>query len=211
MRYCPRLVRVSLCPPFWHSLKKSESQHQSPEYRLTMRGWCSDGEMASGPQQLQSCPCLGEIYNSCTNGKPTLKMALNLYSLINPNMLQGFSFHHTLVGTESWNLESWDELLLRTPEGFPRKQSRLSEVKAQGNGFPIYISPQWSFSLRSKVFFLKTKVMGLPWWPSDKESTLQFVGRGFDPWSGRIPHVLGQLSLGSTTKTQCSKVNFKYL
>ena len=87
LRYCPRLVRVSLCPPFWHSLKKSESQHQSPEYRLTMRGWCSDGEMASGPQQLQSCPCLGEIYNSCTNGKPTLKMALNLYSLINPNML----------------------------------------------------------------------------------------------------------------------------
>ena len=49
----PALSGFLFVPPFWHFLKESESQHQSPEYRLTMKGWCSDGEMASGPRQLQ--------------------------------------------------------------------------------------------------------------------------------------------------------------
>ena len=41
--------------------------------------------------------------------------------------------------------------------------------------------------------------MGLPWKYSDKESACQCRGHGFDPWSRKIPHALGQLSPCSTT------------
>ena len=34
----------------------------------------------------------------------------------------------------------------------------------------------------------------LPWWSSDTESTCQCMGHRFDPWSGRIPRALEQLS-----------------
>ena len=40
---------------------------------------------------------------------------------------------------------------------------------------------------------------GLPWWSSDKESTCQCGEQGFDPWSGKIPHALGQLTPCTTT------------
>ena len=33
---------------------------------------------------------------------------------------------------------------------------------------------------------------GPPWWSSGKESTCQCREHGFNPWSGEIPHVLGQ-------------------
>ena len=36
---------------------------------------------------------------------------------------------------------------------------------------------------------------GFPWWSSDKESTRQCKGHVFNPWSGKIPHAVGQLSL----------------
>ena len=39
---------------------------------------------------------------------------------------------------------------------------------------------------------------GLPWWHSDWESTCQCRGHGFEPWSGKIPHV-EQLSSWATT------------
>ena len=35
---------------------------------------------------------------------------------------------------------------------------------------------------------------GLPWWSSGWEFACQCRGHGFDTWSGRIPHVTGQLS-----------------
>lgn len=36
--------------------------------------------------------------------------------------------------------------------------------------------------------------MGLPWWSGDYESTLQFRGHRFYPWSKKVSHVAEQLS-----------------
>ena len=44
----------------------------------------------------------------------------------------------------------------------------------------------WSFQLRVGP--------GLPWWSSGEESALQGKEHGFDPWSGKIPHAMEQLS-----------------
>ena len=43
------------------------------------------------------------------------------------------------------------------------------------------------------LFDLESSI-GLPWWLSGKESTCQCRRHGFDPWSEKIPHTLGQLS-----------------
>jgi len=40
--------------------------------------------------------------------------------------------------------------------------------------------------------------MGLPWWLSGKEPACQCRRRGFNPWSGKIPHAVEQLSLCAT-------------
>ena len=42
---------------------------------------------------------------------------------------------------------------------------------------------------------LKKDYIGLPWWSSGKEPTLQSGGHQFDPWAGKIPYSTGQLSL----------------
>ena len=39
----------------------------------------------------------------------------------------------------------------------------------------------------------------LPWWLSGKESTCRCRGHWFNPWSKKIPHAMGQLSLCATT------------
>ena len=39
----------------------------------------------------------------------------------------------------------------------------------------------------------------LPWWSSGWESTCQCKGHGFNPWSGRIPYAVRQLSPCATT------------
>ena len=40
---------------------------------------------------------------------------------------------------------------------------------------------------------------GLPWWRRGWESACQCRGRGFEPWSGKIPHAAGQLDPWATT------------
>ena len=45
---------------------------------------------------------------------------------------------------------------------------------------------------------VKESVEGLPWWRSGWESACQCRGRGFEPWSGRIPHAAGQLDPWAT-------------
>ena len=35
---------------------------------------------------------------------------------------------------------------------------------------------------------------GLPWWRSGWESACQCRGHGFEPWSGKVPHAVEQLS-----------------
>ena len=42
------------------------------------------------------------------------------------------------------------------------------------------------------------KIPGLPWWRSGWESACQCRGRGFEPWSGRIPHATEQLGPWAT-------------
>ena len=42
-------------------------------------------------------------------------------------------------------------------------------------------------------------LLGLPWWLSGKESACQCRRHGFNPWSGRIPCVMEQLSPRTTT------------
>ena len=39
------------------------------------------------------------------------------------------------------------------------------------------------------------KIKGLPWWLSGNDFTCQCRRQGFDPWPGKIPHDLEQLSL----------------
>ena len=39
---------------------------------------------------------------------------------------------------------------------------------------------------------------GLPWWHSGWESACRCGGRGFGPWSGKIPHAAEQLSPWAT-------------
>ena len=45
---------------------------------------------------------------------------------------------------------------------------------------------------------LKKYPLGLPWWHSSWESAYQCRGRGFEPWSGRIPRAAKQLGLCAT-------------
>ena len=40
---------------------------------------------------------------------------------------------------------------------------------------------------------------GISWWFSGWESACQCRGHGFDPWLGKIPYAMGQLSLSATT------------
>ena len=41
--------------------------------------------------------------------------------------------------------------------------------------------------------------LGLPWWHSGWESACRCRGHGFEPWPGRIPHAVEQLSPCATT------------
>ena len=47
--------------------------------------------------------------------------------------------------------------------------------------------------------FLKKEWVGLSWWLSGKEPTRRCRRHRFDPWSGKIPHAVEQLSPRATT------------
>ncbi|KAJ8788543.1 hypothetical protein J1605_005274 [Eschrichtius robustus] len=51
--------------------------------------------------------------------------------------------------------------------------------------------------IQSKEKISTLKIVELPWCRSGWESTCQCRGRGFGPWSGRIPHATGPLGLHS--------------
>ena len=53
--------------------------------------------------------------------------------------------------------------------------------------------------------FLKELEIGLPWWCSGKESTCQCRGYGFNPWPGKIPHAVKQLSPCAINTDLCSR------
>ena len=48
------------------------------------------------------------------------------------------------------------------------------------------------------LYFFKKREMGLPWWRSGWESACQCRARGFEPWSGKIPHAAEQLGPWAT-------------
>ena len=48
---------------------------------------------------------------------------------------------------------------------------------------------------------------GLPWWLSGKESICQSRRHRYDPWFGKTPHTLEQLSSCATTVEPCSKAS----
>ena len=52
---------------------------------------------------------------------------------------------------------------------------------------------RWLWRLRELIH------VGLPWWLSGWESAWQCRGHGFEPWSGKIPHVAEQLGPWDTT------------
>ena len=56
-----------------------------------------------------------------------------------------------------------------------------------------------NFTHNHEGFFLKSGILGLPWWRSGYESPCQCRGLGFDPWSGKIPLAPEQLSPCATT------------
>ena len=55
------------------------------------------------------------------------------------------------------------------------------------------------FDSSHKVLAQRNLFLGLPWWLSGKEPTCQCRRRRFDPWSGKIPHAVEQLSPWATT------------
>ena len=46
----------------------------------------------------------------------------------------------------------------------------------------------------------RMEIGGLPWWSSGWESACQCRGHGFDSWSGKNPHAMGQLNPCATTR-----------
>ena len=48
-------------------------------------------------------------------------------------------------------------------------------------------------------FNIKKNKIRLPWWLSGKESACQYQRPEFDPWAGKIPHTMEQLSLHAVT------------
>ena len=68
------------------------------------------------------------------------------------------------------------------------------------SSYPIFVLSHFSTTLYpSSNLALKHSGMGLPWWHSGWESTCQCRGHTFEPWSGKIPHALEQLSPWATT------------
>ena len=55
------------------------------------------------------------------------------------------------------------------------------------------------FSVINDLKKKKNIETGLPWWLSGKESACQCKRHRFDPWSGKIPHAMDQLSPCATT------------
>ena len=60
---------------------------------------------------------------------------------------------------------------------------------------------EWDAAVNRECQLLKSQFIsrimniGLPWWLSCKESSCQCRRHEFDPWSGKIPHTAGKLSL----------------
>ena len=59
-----------------------------------------------------------------------------------------------------------------------------------------WIKKMWCIYANRKLFHWNRR--GRPWWHSGWESACQCRGHGFEPWSGKIPHVAEQLGPWAT-------------
>ena len=69
------------------------------------------------------------------------------------------------------------------------RSSQLQLYRGRVSPLTFLIFPGVSSWLTAKY-----EVLGLPWWRSGWESACQCRGHGFEPWSGKIPHAVEQLS-----------------
>ena len=69
------------------------------------------------------------------------------------------------------------------------KTWKTSKIKGRTRDLTRYHKP-WFVENSASV-----SITELFWWSGGLESTCQCRGHGFHPWSGRIPHAMGQLSL----------------
>ena len=94
---------------------------------------------------------------------------------------------------------------ISTSSLFPHLSSSLPDF------FYIFLYEYWpvqqinlEITTKYSICILKFRdvkvVYGLPWWPSGIESAYQCRRCGFNPWSGKIPHAVEQLSPCTTTK-----------
>ena len=67
------------------------------------------------------------------------------------------------------------------------KQSKLKKDEIHNLNSPT--------NIKEIEFVIKKLTKGLPWWCSGWESACQCGGRGFEPWSGGVPHAAEQLGL----------------
>ena len=61
------------------------------------------------------------------------------------------------------------------------------------------------FSQKGHLSWVEKQLLGLPQWLNGKESACQCGRQVFDPWSGKITHGVGQLSLCATLLSLCCR------
>ena len=85
-------------------------------------------------------------------------------------------------------------------QGYTAKEKNVlfGEQTFEHRDFPSYNPDKYALTLcmmnSRKPASIRVHHQWLPWGSSGLESTCQCRGHGFDPWSGKIPHVMGELS-----------------
>ena len=79
-----------------------------------------------------------------------------------------------------------------------RKKHTQVETEQQAYWFTAFSNSNGTFH-RTRTNDLKMCMERLPWWSSGWEPACQCRGPGFNPWSGKIPHAVRQLSPCATT------------
>ena len=73
-------------------------------------------------------------------------------------------------------------------------------ARAEANQSKQKWSSEQDLSSQHRAYLLaKSQLPALPWGLSGKESACQCRRHGLEPWSGRIPHAMGQISPWATT------------